>query len=329
MKHKMYFHPGLWRFLVVPVALAVASSLVLAACGTAPFALTATVPWRPIPASPTTTTTTTTTTLAPAPPCKASQLSPSKGRGGAATGHIETTIVFSNRGPTCRLGGYPRLIGFSSTRRHVSLTAHHGTFFESLIPVDLAHGRQALLLLGTEDMCSSFSFHSAKDTYDEVVIIFPKGEGELTARTYPFDTICGLDESELGILPPPAALVPPPPAPPGSPGSLSVTVHLPASAKSGEVLSYTVSLHNSTKVAVDLHHCPDYTEILGYPFKTVRTYTLNCTRARPIRPGQTRVFEMKIPTPKVTTPTTVKFLWQLDTALGPVAGGALQIVPAT
>lgn len=36
---------------------------------------------------------------------------------------------------------------------------------------------------------------------------------------------------------------------------------------------------------------------------------------------------MKISIPKVTTPTTVKFLWRLDTGLGPYAGRPLQLIP--
>lgn len=324
---------------VLLVVIVVASTLALDACGTAPLALSATVPWRPIPASPTatTTTTTTTTTLAPAPPCRASQLRATKAFGGAATGNLATLVILTNTGSTCRLGGYPTLIGISQVRGRVHLSARHGTFFGNLIPADLAKGRSGRLLLGTSDGCDAINQpnqavverNMRENTYAELVIVFPNGAGSLTASTYPFDVACGLDTSELGVYPPlPASELPTP----GSPASLAATVNLPRIASSGQVLTYTVSLSNATHTAVDLHSCPDFTEGLYYPLPTgrrpIRTYTLNCSRARPIRPGQTRVFAMKLWVPKVTTPTLVKFVWQLDTGLGPFAGRALQLLPS-
>lgn len=318
---------------VLLAVIVVASSLGLAACGTAPLALTATVPWRPIPATPTTTTTTTTTTLAPAPPCKASQMRARKAFGGAATGNLATLVVLTNTGSTCRLAGYPTLIGISHLRGRARLAAKHGTFFGNLIPTDLTKGQSGRLMLGTEDGCNALNTaghavierNMKENTYAEVEIIFPRGEGSLTTTTYPFDVACGLDESELGTYPPSAFGIP---TPPGSPGSLTATVRLPRTARSGEVLTYTVSLHNPTDVAVDLHSCPNYTEAMYYRRPVTRTYTLNCTRARPIRPGQTRIFQMKLPIPKVAQSTLAKFSWQLDTGLGPYAGGVLQLIPA-
>jgi hypothetical protein len=327
--------PGRRRNLFVLIV--VACAVVLDACGTAPLALTATVPWRPIPPSPTTTTTTTTTTLAPAPRCNASQLRAGRAFGGAATGNLATVVVLKNTGTRCRLGGYPTLVGISATRGRVRLITRHGTFFGNLIPADLANGQSGKLILGTEDACNALNQenqavikkNAAENTYSKVVIIFPNGEGSLIASPYPFDVACGLDETELGVVPPlPASQVPTP----GSPGSLSATVNLPRTAKSGRVLSYTVSLYNSTHTDVDLHHCPNYTEALYPPAPgrpTIRTYTLNCTRSRPISPGETRVFAMELPINKLTTSTTAKFGWQLDTGLGPYGGGALLIVPST
>ncbi|MGA9077787.1 MAG: hypothetical protein WB383_05600 [Acidimicrobiales bacterium] len=248
-----------------------------------------------------------------------------------------TVVVLTNTGPTCRLGGYPKLIGISPTGGEVRLIARqYRTYFGNLIPADLRKGQSGELLLGTSNGCNAFNQPSQAaverivkaHTYDEVVIILPTGEGSVTASTYPFDTACGFDESELGVSRPPPVTEAPAP---GSPGSLTATVNLPPTARSGEVLGYTVSLHNPTDSAVDLHHCPDYTEGVYYPFKrpTIRTYTLNCARARPIDPGQTRVFAMELPTPKVTKPTMAKFSWELDTGLGPFSGSALQVVPAT
>lgn len=90
----------------VPLAVIVlVSSLALGACGGTPLASTATVPWRPIPASPTTTTTT--TTLAPASPSEASQLQARKVFGGVGLGNVCSGVetVWEHREVILRLAG--------------------------------------------------------------------------------------------------------------------------------------------------------------------------------------------------------------------------------
>jgi hypothetical protein len=316
------------------LVIVIVNAIFLGACGSTPLALSATVPWRPIPASPTTSTTTTTTTLAPDPPCQASQLRAGKELGGAGAGNLATVVVLTNTGASCRLSGYPSLVGISTASGQVRLKARHGTYFGNLIPVDLAKGASGKLVLGTEDACMALNQpnqaavkrNAASHTYTRIVIILPNGEGSLIASTYSFDVACGLYESELGVVPPPPGSEV---AAPGSPGSLAATINLPTTARARQMLTYTVSLHNPTKVAVDLHRCPNYTEVLYAPLArrpTIRTYTLNCVPARPIRPSQTRVFEMVIPVPRVATSTIAKFSWQLDTGVGPYAGKALRLV---
>jgi hypothetical protein len=75
----------------------------------------------------------TTTTLAPAPPCTASDLRAKSGQGGAAAGDLANPIVVTNVSrSTCRLAGYPDLVGIAKSGALHALAATLASMFGPL-----------------------------------------------------------------------------------------------------------------------------------------------------------------------------------------------------
>ena len=208
------------------------------------------VVWEPLPPG-STTTTTTTTTLAPEPTCRASQLQSSPGQGGAAAGNEETQVLLTNTGPACQLGGYPALIGISLSGEQVTLNTMHGTFFTNPIPGDISRGQQGELLIGTTDACTALNqpdqaasiANEEANTYVGAILTLPNGAGVISVSGLRFDTACSLDESQGGVEPPQAFTYA---IPAGSPQSLSATLRVPASVRSGTEMDYQVVLDNTT-----------------------------------------------------------------------------------
>jgi len=242
-------------------------------------------------------------------------------------------VLLTNTGPACQLGGYPALVGISLSGEHMTLNPMHGTFFTNPIPGDISRGQQGEFLIGTTDACTALnqpdqaaSIANAKaNTYVGAILTLPNGAGVISVSGLRFDTACSLDESQVGVKPPQPFTYA---IPAGSPQSLSATLRVPASVRSGTEMDYQVVLDNATSTPVALHPCPNYTEVLGLPTRpTGHTYQLNCVSVRLILPGKSRVFAMEIAVPKVDAATLAKFSWALDTGEGPYAGQALRLLP--
>ena len=310
------------------------AALALSSCSNSPVKTASQVPWLDLAPSQTTTTTTTTTTLAPAPNCLARQLRASTGRSGVGLSNEVAVIVLINVGSTCRLSGYPDLVGRTSVRPMGLISVHkNGTYFGNLIPVDLSTGQRGKFLLGTDVACNALNeptqvlnvAHARADTYHSVTIVLPNGEGSLVVPRITLDVACGLDESELGVEAPTPSQYS---APPGSPQSLEASVTMPKSVRSGTTLRYIISLHNPDERTVAWTSCPNYTEdLLVTPQKAgarpvSHTYQLNCAQAKSVRPKHTVTFVMELPIKKTGSSSEAKFLWQLDTGNGPYAGRA-------
>ncbi len=254
--------------------------------------------------------------------------------------HEEFVLLITNVASTCRLSGYPDLIGRTVTRPLGSLVVGKtGTYFGNLIPANLATGQRGELLLGTGSACNALNepsrtqdlAHARANTYHGVTIVLPNGAGTLTEPHITFDVACGLEESQLGV---PAPSPDQYNAPPGSPQSLEASVTVPRSVQSGRTLRFDVTLYNPASKAVSWSHCPNYTELIGTTpqaarsQKFSRTYQLNCAQAQRVRPRHSVSFVMELPVGSVPSSSEAKFSWQLDTGYGPYAGRAVRVTVA-
>jgi hypothetical protein len=316
------------------------TALTLSSCIGSASKMASRVPWLALTPDSTTTTTSTTTTLASFPPCRASQLRTSTGQGEAGMSNEGFLIFITNVGGTCRLSGYPYLVGHTATRPQGQLgVSKSGTYFGNLIPANLSTGQRGEFLLGTASACNALNEPSrAKDiadaranTYHGVIIVLPNGAGSLTVPHITFDVACGLYESQLGVQAPSPDQYR---APPGSPQSLEASVTMPRSVQSGTRLQYIVALHNPDNRAVMWTDCPNYTELISTTPQVAqskrfsRTYQLNCGQAIDVGPGRTVTLVMELPVGRVPTTSEAKFLWQLDTGYGPYAGRAVRVIAA-
>lgn len=94
---------------------------------------------------------------------------------------------------------------------------------------------------------------------------------------------------------------------PGGLSSLTTVVTAPVSVRLGQLLTYTVELHNPTDDPVSLAECPEFVEVLSVvpqkePISSGARGPLNCAAAPPsIAPGESVVFLMELSTVGVVT----------------------------
>jgi hypothetical protein len=258
-----------------------------------------------------------------APPCRATQLRVTEGRGGVGLGNALERLVFTNTAAKpCLLAGYPTITAEGEAgSRTVLRTRHGGTYFGTLVAADLRPGGHVFLDLATGTGCEG----GRKPTvhYRDPVFILPQG-GSVHAGRVSISENCGLSMSDFGL---PARYSQPRPAT-GTPGTLQAHLALPLSVRAGATLHFTVSLRNPTKTTVRLKPCPAYTEALnasdvGGP----RSFALNCDSVHTI-PAHERVrYAMQLTVPRRAVPGFAKVGWNLNTPNGPFGGGTVQIVP--
>lgn len=301
--------------------------IALAGCTNGPVE----VAWHPYP--------TTTTTLPPAPLCQSGQLEASSARGGVGFGNIETTVDLANVGSTCRLQGYPDLIGIAPNGNAPLMPGKSGTFFGNLVASNLPSGHVGELLLGTSGNCDAVNHQDQRpwttDAYDGLEIVLPQGMGIVAVNFgtgFSFNTACGLSESQLGV----PGKVPQYPPPTGTFQALTATIQAPISVSWDSTLSYTVTLHNSSNQPVSLRPCPSYTESFGIGSKagTVhgqlvsKTYGLNCERRRALAPKGSLTFAMELRLPRATVAGTADLSWKANTLdQDPFAHVAVRVEP--
>jgi hypothetical protein len=280
------------------------------------------IAWVAVPAPPMTTTTTTTTTLPAATPCTASQLRVGLGPTGAATGNIDTPLVLTNTGTsTCRLTGYPTLVGVTASGKEAAIDVRHGTFFGNLVPADLAPGRSGSLLIGGDDQC--LAQPSSTASYRRLVVELPGNDGSLSVENRL--PCIPVDESQLGVEPP----LPGVPLP-GTLAFLNAEVQMSNQIQADHLLRYVVVLTNPGSKPVSLVPCPGYTELLvlkvaGRYREERWSYELNCRPVPRLLGGQSARFAMQIPVPAGLQPGVVKFGWSLNSGNGPYAGRGLVV----
>lgn len=324
-------------FVLRGITVVVAAGI-LSSCAVAAPTRSSTVSWLPLAPVSTTTTTTTTTMLAVVQPCEAGQLRATAGQGQGAGGTDMSVVVLTNIGSTCRLSGFPELLGETAAHGVLPIPYRKGFgYFGVLIPANLTTGQKGELYIGYSEACQALNepsqaadkANALANTYYGVQIVLPDGKGTVAAKGVTFDGACGLSEGRLGVATPvPGAIT----VVPGTPETLTATLSMPASAQSGSTLKYLVTLRNPTKKIVKWTHCPNYTETiqttLYYMSRTqliTKTFELNCSSAVSVRPGHSVHFAMQLPVRKIARSSSAYFSWQLDSGVGPFARSNVMI----
>jgi hypothetical protein len=258
---------------------------------------------------------------ATARPCAASDLAATAqvADEGAVTGHRFYTVRIANASTTrCTLSGSARLSATNATTGTRGLVPTDPTNFYSPDtyekPATVDPGEQALLGIVTANGCNG---GAKPTTYRNVTI-------DVLGRTYPLggltlQTTCKLAVSDW-LVDPNAT---PPPAPQYA--SLVPALEVPATARVGQVLAFTVRLTNPTGAAVSITPCPAYR--MG-AYKSGGMYWLNCP-VTTIAAHASLVFAMRIQLAEYTPPGAIHVQWQLlDPAGASVAADAVVTVVA-
>jgi len=244
-----------------------------------------------------------------------------------------SVVVLTNIGSTCRLSGFPELLGKTSFHGLRPIPIAKGfAYFGMLIPANLTTGKKGELYIGYSGECLALNepsqtadkANALANTYHGVQIVLPDGKGTVAAKGVTFDGACGLSVSRLGVaLPVPGVIT----VVPGTPETLTATLSIPASEQSGSTLKYSVTLRNPTRKIVKWTHCPNYTEtIQTTPSQLMtKTFELNCSSAVNVRPGHSVHFEMQLPVRKIARSSNAYFSWQLDSGVGPYASSEIKV----
>jgi hypothetical protein len=194
-----------------------------------------------------------------------------------------------------------------------------GTYFGQLDPADLPPGGHVFLDLATSTGCDGGRKPAVR--FRNLRFGLPQG-GSVDAARVAISEVCGLSISDFGL---PRRYSQPQPAP-GTAGVLEARLQLPAGARPGTTVRYTVTLRNPTRIAVGLHPCPGYSEGLFTTGLVVRhSFALNCDSVRSI-PAHGHVrYAIRLTLPRRAKPGIAKLGWNLNTPTGPFAGSAIRI----
>lgn len=149
--------------------------------------------------------------------CHGRQLVGAFVRTGIWTGNLDTLIFITNvSNSTCRLGGYPTLIGTRDNRRYPLHVTSHGVLSSNLAPTTLKPRMSGALIIGTGDACvalnqadqSANEAASAAHTDTGLIVELPNYGGAITVLGVSLDTACYLGESQLGWRTPFPMLLP-------------------------------------------------------------------------------------------------------------------------
>ena len=110
------------------------------------------------------------------------------------------TIAVVNVGTfTCRLGGYPKLLGIRDGHEYALAKVSHGTQDVSLEPAILTPRMSGALILDTSLGCNANVYpYPVSDQYTGGVILLPHHNGHVKVVGVPLYVPCGLGESQLG-----------------------------------------------------------------------------------------------------------------------------------
>lgn len=95
----------------------------------------------------------------------------------------------------------------------------------------------------------------------------------------------------------------------------------PIAGRRGETVRFAVQLRNPSSAPVQIRRCPLIAEMLA-PAGTPEVHQLNCAAARPIPPGGSLGFEMRIVVPAAAPTGNNGLFWELD----PTGTQSLEVV---
>lgn len=119
--------------------------------------------------------------------------------GQSGAGNELSTIAIANVGTaSCRLGGYPQLLGIRGGHEYRLRVTSRFTD-PHLIPTILAPRESGAFVLNTTTGCiPGGDHHRASHLYSGVVLLLPDGQGPVRVRDVNLYTPCQLSESPLG-----------------------------------------------------------------------------------------------------------------------------------
>jgi hypothetical protein len=110
------------------------------------------------------------------------------------------TIAITNIGTSsCRLAGYPTLLGVRARHEYEFTHLEHGTQDSDLTPTSLAPRESGGLILDNPLGCNANVYPlPVADQFTGLVIVLPRHEGRIRVFGVPLSDPCGLSESQLG-----------------------------------------------------------------------------------------------------------------------------------
>lgn len=318
-----------------------AAVAVLSACGTfhvaaEPATESGAVPWLPLPAAhqfvgaPLSSPVPPMPVPAGTPACQASQLEGVSAGEGAATGNVDMPLLFRNKsGSECYVEGFAVITVLDAHRNVLAVASDErskGTFFADgpAIPVLARHGTAALppaaqgwgLSRGVPgQVFTNFSWYDCREPRAAQLIVgLPGGGGSFTM---PFDLSADASPACGGTGGDFRAVSRGPFSPAGvetAPAlqyiAVHVTISAPASVHRGQLLTYVVSIQNTSPRDYVMTPCADYNEALQDKL-LLATYQLNCSPVGHIGPGATVTFEMRAQVPVSVRPGPNRLTWNL------------------
>jgi hypothetical protein len=119
---------------------------------------------------------------------------------GYAGGGIYTIAVVNIGTSSCRIGGYPQLLGIRDGHEYAIRHLDHGTQDVSLEPATLAPRMSGAFILDVSLGCNANSLpYPVSDLFMGVVILLPHGNGHIKVAGVPLFVPCGIGESQLGF----------------------------------------------------------------------------------------------------------------------------------
>jgi hypothetical protein len=236
-------------------------------------------------------------------------------------GNTDYNVTFGNvSSSTCLLSGSPRVTGLDASGRRVALPAKTAqTFFVDPIPADIAPGEAGYLNLASANPGNCPG--TPTSTYTALRFQMPGG-GYLDSSISVTEGCGILDESGLGKRAPDVVE---PTAPPGTAGTLSLSVALPPTVDPGMTLKYVITLSNTSGEDVKLDPCPSYTELVNSGKVIARSYFLDCDYVRDLAVGAAVRYAMELAIPTAEPVGIAKFSWSLNTPEGPDRGSGIAI----
>lgn len=139
-------------------------------------------------------------------PCEGRNLVGFYAGGGAAAGNDATKVGIVNIGSSsCRLAGYPGIIGIRDGHEYRLRRVAHGTYFGNLEPTILAPRMTGALVLGSETACVAVNrpgpgpaAYLAAHSYIGLVVVLPQRKGYVRVPGARFENGCTLFETRLG-----------------------------------------------------------------------------------------------------------------------------------